>query len=95
MTAVASEEKEIKSIDNVIAKNKEEMVSFNMRFRCDGCIVKGRSAANDDGNMEEEKEEEEEEEGEEEHAEAVDEDCTCIKIQKVTFKVCASLTIFS
>ena len=45
--------------------------------RCDSCIAKGRSARNDDGN-----EEEEEEEGEEEP----DEDCTCAKIQKVTFK---------
>ena len=76
MSAVAAEEKEIKSIDNIIAKNKEEFISFNMRFRCDSCIAKGRSAANDDGN--EEKEEDKDEE---------DEDCTCGQIQKVTFKV--------
>ena len=90
---MAAEEKEIKSIDSVIAKNKEEFVSFNMRFRCDACIAKGHSAANDDGNMEEEEEQEEQQQQREE-VEVVDEDCTCIKIQKVTFKVRLSLIIF-
>ena len=33
MLAVAEDELEIKSIDNVIAKNSEEFVSFDLRFR--------------------------------------------------------------
>ena len=75
MAATAADEIEIKRIENVIAKNKEEMVSFQMRFRCDPCIAKGRSALNDDGKDEGVQEEEEE-----------DDDCTCQKVQKVTFK---------
>ena len=94
MTAVAAEEKEIKSIDSVIAKNKEEFVSFNMRFRCDACIVKGHSVANDNGNKEEEEEQEEQQQQLEEEVEAVDQDCTCGQIQKVTFKVCLLLNSF-
>ena len=33
MLAVAEDEKEIKSVENVVAKNAEEFVSFDLRFR--------------------------------------------------------------
>ena len=45
-------------------------------YRCDSCIAKGRSASNDDGDLE----------GEEGDAATPNEDCTCARIQKVTFK---------
>ena len=45
-------------------------------YRCDSCIAKGRSASNDDGDLE----------GEEGDAATPNEDCTCAQIQKVTFK---------
>ena len=34
MLGVAEDEKEIKSVENIIAKNAEEYVSFDLRFRC-------------------------------------------------------------
>ena len=34
MMGVAEDEKEIKSVENIIAKNAEEYVSFDLRFRC-------------------------------------------------------------
>ena len=45
-------------------------------YRCDSCIAKGRSASNDDGDLE----------GEEGDAATPNEDCTCAQIQKVTIK---------
>ena len=33
MLGVAEDEKEIKSVENIIAKNAEEYVSFDLRFR--------------------------------------------------------------
>ena len=84
MNAVAAEEKEVKSIENIIAKNKEEFISFDIQFRCDSCIDKGFNAQNDDG-----KENEEEEVDPVHMQESIpigSDDCTCHLIQKVTFK---------
>ena len=81
MTAVAEEEKEIKCVENVIAKNKEKFVSFDMRFRCDPCIAKGLNARNDDGKENEDGGVKTPQQGSAQH-----DDCTCHQIQKLVFK---------
>ena len=87
---VASDEVEIKRIENVIAKNSEEFVSFDLVFRCDPCIAKGRSACNDDGEEDENNGGDADCDGGEvgrNGGDHVHDDCECSKIQKVSFKV--------
>ena len=84
---VASDEVEIKRIENVIAKNSEEFVSFDLVFRCDPCIAKGRSARNDDGEADELETRLNDNGDNGNGGNDSDDDCECSKIQKVTFKV--------
>ena len=90
LLGVASDEVEIKRIENVIAKNSEEFVSFDLVFRCDPCIAKGRSARNDDGEEDEDNGGDADRDGGEasrNDGDHLHDDCECAKIQKVSFKV--------
>ena len=78
--AIAEDSVHIKRVKSILAKSVETFISFELQFRCDGCIANGH----DHTDIREMQEEEEQEEEEEEKNPP--DYCTCRLMETLLFK---------